>query len=67
MSYELLHFLKRKKRGRPGYMSIKLDVSKAYDIMEYNYLENVMVSMGFKKNMIALIMKCVLNFLLSFS
>lgn len=29
--YEILHFLRRKKKGKKEYMSIKLDMSKAYD------------------------------------
>lgn len=40
-------------------MSIKLDMSKAYNRVKWNYLRKVMSVMGFKPNMIELIMKCV--------
>lgn len=33
-SYEVMHYLKRKKYGKDGYMTLKLDMSKAYDHIE---------------------------------
>lgn len=40
-------------------MFIILDISKAYDRVVWNYLKNVIIVIGFKPNLIALIMKCV--------
>lgn len=42
-------------------MFIILDMSKAYDQVEWNYLKNVIIVIRFKPNLIALIMKCVLS------
>lgn len=40
-------------------MSLKLDMSKAYDRVEWDYLEKTFVIMGFTSRMIFLIMQCV--------
>ena len=45
--------------GKIGYMTIKLDMSKAYDWVKWGYLENVMIKVGFNERWIRLIMVCV--------
>lgn len=46
-------------KGKTGHMSLKLDMSKAYDRIEQNFLEVVMKGMSFASKGIDLIMKCV--------
>ncbi|KAL8108734.1 hypothetical protein AgCh_024995 [Apium graveolens] len=47
ISFEVMHYLKRKKFGKDGFMALKLDMSKAYDIIEWKFLKEVLLKMGF--------------------
>lgn len=40
-------------------MTIKLDMSKAYDILEWDFIIEVLNSMGFPVSMFNLIRKCI--------
>ena len=58
-TFETLHHMKNHRSGRHGFMALKLDMSKAYDRVEWVYLENLMARMGFCPRWIALVMSCV--------
>ncbi|XP_042958065.1 uncharacterized protein LOC122293587 [Carya illinoinensis] len=59
VSFEALHTMQGKLRGREGYMALKLDMSKAYDRIEWVFLAVVMKKMGFSKKWIEVIMRCI--------
>jgi hypothetical protein len=46
MAYETLHTMHTRMKGKKGFMVVKLDMSKAYDKMEWRFLEAVMRQMG---------------------
>ena len=59
VAFETLHFLKRKTQGKLGYMALKLDMSKAYDRVEWVFLERIMRHLGIEERLIKIIMACV--------
>ena len=59
VAFETLHHMKRKKTGKTGYMALKLDMSKAYDRLEWVFLQRIMEKMGFHSTWIGWIMECV--------
>lgn len=59
VAYEMLHYLKRKKKGKHGLAALKVDISKAYNRMEWGYLEKVMEKYGFSPKFMEIIMMCV--------
>jgi hypothetical protein len=59
LAYEMTHYLKNKRNGKVGWAAIKLDMSKAYDRIEWSFLDKIMRKMGFADQFVDLIMKCV--------
>ena len=48
IAFEIMHYFK-KKEGKESYVVVKLDMSKAYDWVEWCFLKKVMESMGFNE------------------
>ena len=49
IAFEMMHYLEHKKEGKDCYMAIKLDMSKAYNRVEWGFIELVMRKLGFMK------------------
>ncbi|KAK2646950.1 hypothetical protein Ddye_022145 [Dipteronia dyeriana] len=49
VSFECMHALRWKVQGKKGFMSLKLDMFKAYDRVEWSFLEGMLHWMGFPK------------------
>lgn len=65
VTYEVSHFLNTKRKRKEGFMSLKLDMCKVYDRVEWCFLEGMMLKMDFAESWVAKIMQCVtsVNFL----
>jgi hypothetical protein len=59
VAFETLHHMQHQKTGRMGSMALKLDMSKAYDRVEWKYLKRVLEQMGFHSKWVTLMMECI--------
>uniref|UniRef100_A0A803QSC0 Reverse transcriptase domain-containing protein n=1 Tax=Cannabis sativa TaxID=3483 RepID=A0A803QSC0_CANSA len=61
LSHELIDSFK-KIRGGNGFVGLKLDMSKAYDHLEWNFVDKVLEAFGYGIKFCALISKCIMKF-----
>ncbi|WJX93691.1 hypothetical protein P8452_75185 [Trifolium repens] len=59
VAIEVIHYMKTKTKGKAGDVALKLNISKAYDRIEWNYLRGIMLKMGFSNQWVNWIMLCV--------
>lgn len=58
IAQEMFYALDRKK-GKQGYMAIKVDLEKAYDRMEWSFIHKVLQAFKFPQNLIRVKISCV--------
>ena len=59
IAFETLHHMHNQRIGKVGSMALKLDMSKAYDRVEWGFLKQVMTRMGFHERWISMIMEYI--------
>jgi hypothetical protein len=58
-AYECLHFMKKKRAQDNRFCALKLDMRKAYDRVEWGYLQAIMMRLGFHQLWIDMVMRIV--------
>lgn len=59
IGYECLHKIRCRKQGKEGLVAVKLDISKAYDRIEWCFVEGIMRKLGFSTQWVSLTIKCI--------
>ena len=59
VAFETLHHLKNKRQRKTRFMALKLDMSKACDRVEWNFLEKLMEKLGFDERWVSLVSMCI--------
>ena len=62
IAHEMLHHNHKHRIGRIGKMAIKIDIHKAYDKIDWLFLKNVLIRMGFSDAWIRLIMASLCHY-----
>ncbi|KAL5580322.1 hypothetical protein UlMin_012764 [Ulmus minor] len=66
IGFECLHAIKRKRSKKKGYLALKLDMAKAFDKVEWSFVQRIMTKLGFSDVWIRKIMACVTSVSYSF-
>lgn len=59
VAYEVMHFSKIKNKCKQGWMALKLDMSTAYDLVEWGFLKAVLQKTGFDDKVTNLFISCI--------
>ncbi|KAL9690014.1 hypothetical protein QQ045_010407 [Rhodiola kirilowii] len=59
IAHESAHFIKNTRQGKSVYGSLKLDLSKAYDRVEWRFLQLLMLRFGFEARWVNMILSYV--------
>ena len=59
VAYECLHFMRTNRSKSNANCAMKLDMMKAYDRVEWSYLEAIMLKLGFSRLWVSKIMRCI--------
>lgn len=66
VAFELNHYMRRRTQGKIGMVGLKIDISKAYDRLEWGFLRHIMEKFGFHEVWMDRIMQLVCSVSYSF-
>lgn len=64
--FEVNHYVKRHTQGNSGIAGLKIDISKAYDRLEWSFVRHMMQRFGFNMTWINRIMKLIQSVIYGF-
>ena len=59
IAHEVNHYLKRKRQGKHSFLALKMDMSKAYDCIEWKFLKGMFLKLGFHQSWVDKLILCV--------
>ena len=59
VAFEMLHRMWNRRKGKTGHMAVKLDISKDYDRVEWEFLRRIMLKIGLLEQWVNLAMETV--------
>lgn len=59
IAFEVLHSMRKNTEKKNGDVALKINISKAYDRMDLNYLRQIMLKLGFSVQWVDMIMLSV--------
>lgn len=65
ISHEIMDYL-HKKKGKNGFMAIKVDLAKAFDKVEWSLLAKILTNLGFCREFVDWILQCITTSSFSF-
>lgn len=65
IAYTVFNYLNRPNKNKQGYVGIQIDMEKAYDRLEWNFIKKTLTNKGFYSNLINTIMNYVTRVSLS--
>ena len=60
IAQEVIHSI-NKKKGKLGYMALKIDLEKVYDKLEWSFIKDMLVKINLLVDLVDIIMSCVLT------
>ena len=58
VAFEIIHHMKKKSQGKKGDVAFKIDISKAYDKIDWGFLKRIMLKLGFDSRWVDVMMLC---------
>lgn len=59
LAQEACRCIRRRNKGMNGFLSIKVEMSKAYDLVEWKFLREMLRRLGFHDTWVGKVMRCM--------